>query len=171
MEKKEVLQYFVENYTILNLYDIKSFNIKEEEKKIEVYKYLKDNIKDLDLSSTYNFLDKFKLEIEKTQKEFNKAKNIERKKKRAAELKLDEERAEKFMKIVKPGMIIHVKGTNDMRGFRLVLKCNKIDLDCQKLNKISDKNLSTRFRYKKSPYLTTHYWTKVTKILEETFKE
>jgi len=74
-----------------------------------------------------------------------------------------------LMKItVVPGDIVKCRGTNDGQGIREVIECTQSGISARKIErqvKINS-NGPNEIVFVRAPYLTTHSWEKVAKILD-----
>jgi len=77
-----------------------------------------------------------------------------------------------LMKItVVPGDIVKCRGTNDGQGIREVIECTQSGISAHKIErrvdyKNKDAKGKPRIYFVRAPYLTTHGWEKVAKILD-----
>ncbi|NJO89614.1 MAG: hypothetical protein HC831_12190 [Chloroflexia bacterium] len=160
MTREEAIKYAIDNYSFPNLYTIGKFNVKEEEERIEFFKYLKTIVVDKEFKVAKDSLELFNVETSLFKERIRKEKEEARIREKELRITGEESNAKKFRHSVKPGMIIKVKGTNDGKGYRLVLETSDFSVTCRKLSYRNEK-------WRKEKYITEHYWPKVTKILVE----
>ncbi len=155
MTKEEIINYMAENawyYRSAAFHDkIRKFDEKQALIEIEIIKRIKSG--EFDWSAITE-------EACKKGNQILKEKANQNKIKRLAQEERNLKNGQEIKALTKPGDILKVRGTNDGRGYRLVVKIEDYKVICQKL--------SWKFqlkKFKKENYMTTHGWDKVFDIL------
>lgn len=160
MNRSDAINFAVNQYFILDEYTIRNFDYEKEKAKLDFMLYLQKELSKLSIHEEKNWLEKFKEDVSNHQKIKDKIADEKRKWEKEIRIARETKNAEKFSKKVKPGMIIKVKGTNDRKGYRLVMETDDFGVTCRKLS-------FQRKKWKKEKYITSHMWNKIKEILVE----
>jgi len=119
-----------------------------------------------EILSEIRSIDNQKFKDEQPLRDSKAAKNREKYKKDKIE---KEKRGKNFSKIITPGDIVKCEGTRDTGGYRLVLDTHSWGFTGQRL--LYKKSKSLEFPkpvFGRDAVITSHFWNKVTKIIENT---